>query len=239
MNKGELLFDGNEKQVYSTESPDVVLIHFKDIATAFNNIKRAVVLGKGIVNNAISSYIFTYLRNNGIDTHFIEKTGEREQLCRKIEVIPLQIVVRNYAAGTLADRLGLEEGYKPANVIYDLRYNNDELGDPLINDSQATGLGIATPADLAYMYETAAKVNDLLQSLFSRAGIKLVDIKLEFGRATDGSIILSDEISPDSCRLWDIETGRKLDKDRFRHDLSDVMASYREVWERLSKLNID
>ena len=231
--KKELIFDGNEKRVYATSDPGTVVFHFKDVATAFNNVKTAVFPRKGIVNNKISALIFDYLGKNGIYTHYIYTIKDREQLCRKRENIPREVVVRNYIAGSLSDRLGIEEGTKPSTVIYDLNYNNSDLGDPLINDTQAVALGIVSFEDLKYIYAVAAKVNDLLLSLFTPLGIKLVDFKLEFGRDTNGKIMLVDEISPDTSRFWDAATDKRLDKDRFRHDMGYIVASYEEVLNRL------
>ncbi len=236
MVKGELIFDGNEKQVFATDDPETVIFRFKDVATAFNNVKTAVFPRKGIVNNAISSCIFGYLQRNGIYTHFISRLNEREQLCRKCRIIPLELVVRNYIAGSLADRLALEEGTKPATVIYDLNYNDSSLGDPMINDSQAVALGIVGFEDLDVIYDIARKVNGLLKGLLERAGIRLIDFKLEFGRDCAGRIMLTDEISPDTCRFWDAATDSRLDKDRFRHDLGNIMPSYEEVLRRLTSL---
>ena len=233
MTKKELIFDGNEKRVYNTDDPGTVVFHFKDVATAFNNVKTAVFPRKGIVNNRISAYIFDYLGKNGIYTHYIATLNDREQLCRKSENIPLEVVVRNYIAGTLSDRLGIEEGTKPSTVIYDLNYNNSDLGDPLINDTQAVALGIVDFNDLRTIYDTAHRVNTLLLDLFTPIGIKLVDFKLEFGRDQFGHIMLVDEISPDTSRFWDAATDKRLDKDRFRHDLDYIVASYEEVLNRL------
>jgi len=237
MTRGELIFDGNEKQIFATEDPDRVIIRFNDVATAFNNVKTAVFPRKGIVNNSISSLLFGHLQQRGIRTHFISRLGEREQLCRRCSLIPLELVVRNLIAGSLADRLALEEGTRPATVIYDLNYNDSSLGDPLINDSQAVALSIVSEEELATIYGIARKVNGLLSELFSRAGITLVDLKLEFGRDSGGRIMLTDEISPDTCRFWDAATGRRLDKDRFRHDLGNIMPSYEEVLKRLTAIN--
>lgn len=238
MIKGELLFDGNEKQVYATDAEETVLICFKDVATAFNNVKKAVFPRKGIVNNAISSYIFEYLEKNGVYTHFIAKTGEREQLCRRSRVIPLGVVVRNFFAGSVADRLAIEEGTPAKTVIYDLNYNRDDLGDPLINDFQAVALGIVSFEDLSYIYDTARKVNTLLLELCGKAGLKLVDFRLEFGRDNTGRIMVSDEISPDTGRFWDAATDERLDKDRFRHDLGNIVASYEKVLDRFLSIDI-
>ena len=240
MVKNELIFEGNEKQVFSTDNPDQVIFRYKDISDAYNNIKRARFIGKGILDNGISSILLAYLNRNGIKTHFIEKVSDDEQLCRRIEIIPLEVIVRNRVAGSLATRLGVEEGFRQGNTIIDLRYNNDELEDPLINEHHAVALGLASYEELQFMVAEARRANELLSAVFHRAGIELVDVKIEFGRATDnGELIISDEISPDTCRLWDEKDGRRLDKDRFRLDLSDVVASYREVLERLQNLNLE
>lgn len=234
MEHRELIFDGNEKQVFSTDDPGKVIFRYKDVTLAYKGVKRAVFKGKGALNNRISALMLGTLNDNGVATHFIKVVGEDEQLCRKIEIIPLEVVVRNRIAGSLAERLGVEEGLRPADTVVDLHYNNDELGDPLINDHHALALGLVTREELSAMYATANRTNEILSALCHKAGIELVDVKIEFGRASDnGEIIISDEISPDTCRLWDEATGRKLDKDRFRRDLSDVVASYREVLSRL------
>ncbi len=232
--KREMIFEGHEKQVFATDNPEQVIFHFKDVATAYNGIKKAIFPGKGIVDTAVTSFIFEYLRAHGVNnTHYIARFGERELLCRKILIIPLEIVVCNYVSGPLADRLGLEEGQQLRPVVYHLHYNNEELGDPFISDTEAEALGLIPAHELEAMYATAHRINELLVDLFSRAGIKLAELKLEFGRACDGSVIVSDEISPDTCRFWDAATGKPLDKDRFRHDLGNIVASYEEVLKRL------
>lgn len=231
--KGRLLFDGNEKQVYATEDPEKVIFRFKDVATAYNNIKKAVFPGKGVVSNRISSLLFSYLEKNGVHTHFLRETADNEQLCRRSRNIPLELRVRNFFAGSISGRLGVEEGTMAANVIYDLNYNNDELGDPMINDSEAVALGIVSFEDLSAIYEVAEKVNGLLTGLCASAGLKLVDFKLEFGRDADGKIMVCDEIGPDTGRFWDAATDERLDKDRFRHDLGYIVASYQKVLDRL------
>ena len=237
MTKGDLIFDGNEKQIFATDQPDRVIFRYKDVAVAYNNVKRARFKGKGALNNQISALLLDYLNRNGVETHFIELLGENEQLCRKIEIIPLQVVVHNRIAGSLATRLGVEEGFRHPNTIVDMRYNDDDLEDPFINRDHAVAIGLATYEELDRMYDTARRVNDLLKPLFHQAGIELVDMKLEFGRASDtGAIIISDEISPDTCRLWDEKTGERMDKDRFRLDLSRVVESYTNVRDRLKKV---
>ena len=237
MTKGPLIFEGNEKQVFATDNPDQVIFRYKDVTVAYNNVKRARFKGKGALDNQISAILLDYLNQNGVETHFIELLGEKEQLCRKIEIIPLQVVVHNRIAGSLAARLGVEEGFRHPNTIVDLRYNNDELEDPFINRDHAVALGLATYQELDWMYNVARRVNDLLKPLFHKAGIELVDMKIEFGRASDtGTIIISDEISPDTCRLWDEATGERMDKDRFRLDLSRVVESYTNVLNRLNEV---
>lgn len=235
MTKKEVIYNGNEKQFFATEDPDKVIIRYKDVAVAFNNVKRARFEGKGVLSNRISSLLLGYLRDRGIRNHFLERVGETEQLCRRIEILPIEVIVRNRVAGSLAARLGIEEGFKPDNLIVELRYNNDELDDPFINRDIAVALGLVSYAEMDGIIAEAKKANEALKELFHRIGIEVVDVKLEFGRATDnGEIILSDEVSPDTARLWDEETGERLDKDRFRLDLSDVVASYRNVYERLT-----
>ena len=237
MKKGALIFEGNEKQVFATDHPDQVIFRYKDVTVAYNNVKRARFKGKGAPDNQISAILLDYLNQNGVATHFIELLGDQEQLCRKIEIIPLQVVVHNRIAGSLAARLGVEEGFRHSNVIVDLRYNNDELEDPFINRDHAVALRLATYQELDEMYTIARRVNELLKPLFHKAGIELVDMKLEFGRASDtGAIIISDEISPDTCRLWDEATGDRMDKDRFRLDLSCVVENYRNVLTRLKQV---
>ena len=235
--KNELIFEGNEKKIYATDQPNQVIFHYTDVTVAYNNVKRARLKRKGILSNRISAYLLGYLNRCGIPTHFIELVDEREQLCRKIELIPLEVVVHNRMCGTLASKLGVEDGFKPANTIVDLCYNNDELGDPLVNSDQAVALGIATYEELEKMFSMARKAGELLKELLHKVGIELVDAKFEFGRATDtGEIIISDEISPDTCRMWDEETGERLDKDRFRLDLGDVIPAYSKVLEKLETL---
>lgn len=236
MEKRELLFDGNEKQVFATDNPELVIFRFKDVITAYNNVKRARVARKGIVSNAVSSLLFEYLRDNGVHTHFVSKLSEREQLCHKICIIPIELIVRNRFAGEEALRLGIEDGFTPPRTVYNLRYNNTALGNPLINDSEAEALGIASEEDLKIIYATGARINSLLSELFRKAGIELIDFKLEFGRLKGGAVVVSDEISPDTCRLWDQSTGERLDKDRFRFDLGSVVASYQTVYDKLIKI---
>lgn len=237
MEKRKFLYEGKAKQLYTAENPDQVIVYFKDDATAFNAQKKGSVAHKGELNNEITTLIFKYLEKNGIPTHFIEKLNEREQLVKKVDIIPLEMVVRNYVAGSMAQRLGLEEGAKSPITIFDICYKKDELGDPLINDHHAVLLGAATYDELKVMYEMTDKINKLLIDLFDQVNIILVDFKIEFGKDSKGKILLSDEISPDSCRLWDKTTLKKLDKDRFRRDLGEVSEAYIEIRNRLLSMS--
>ena len=235
MQKQEMLYEGKAKQVYKTSKPDLIIIHYKDDATAYNNVKKASIESKGLLNNEISAIIFGKLHEAGIKTHFIEKLNEREQLCRVVKIFPLEFIVRNIIAGSMAKRLDIPEGTKPRNTIIDICYKKDELGDPLINDHHAVALNAVTYEELEIMYDMTRKINDVLINLFKGLGITLVDFKIEFGKTLDGKIVLADEISPDTCRLWDIETNEKLDKDRFRRDLGKVREAYEEILNRLKK----
>lgn len=231
--KKDFIYEGKAKQVYSTEDPNLVIVYYKDDATAFNAQKRGTVADKGEMNNKISTLIFNYLIEKGIPTHYIKTLNDREQLVKKVDIIPLEMVVRNYVAGSMAQRLGLEEGAKSPVTIFDICYKKDELGDPLINDHHAVLLGAATYEELKFMYQLTDKINEALKELFMQANLILVDFKIEFGKDSEGNIILADEISPDTCRLWDKDTLKKLDKDRFRRDLGEVSEAYHEVYERL------
>lgn len=233
--KKEMLYEGKAKQIFNTDKEDQVIVYFKDDATAFNAQKKGQVEKKGQLNNAITTLIFEYLSQKGIPTHFITQLNDREQLVKKVEIIPLEMVVRNYSAGSMAQRLGIEEGIKIYPPVFDICYKKDELGDPLINDTHAIFLALATRKELDEMYRLTAEINQHLIELFDRMGIILVDFKIELGKTSDGTIVLADEISPDTCRLWDRDTMKKLDKDRFRRDLGDVTEAYEEIYERLKK----
>lgn len=235
MQQLEMLYEGKAKQVFRTDDPEVILIRYKDAATAFNNIKKATIDGKGVLNNRISTLVFEYLHRKGIRTHYLRTLNDRDQLCRRVRIIPLEVIVRNVIAGSMAQRLGIKEGTKPTNVIYDICYKDDALGDPLINDHHAVALGAVSYEELREIYAATARINEALQELFTRMGITLVDFKIEFGRTADGEIVLADEISPDTCRLWDSATQEKLDKDRFRRDLGRVREAYEEILARLEK----
>ena len=235
MKKIEIIHDGVSKKVYATDEPDKVIIQYTDAITAYYKIKRALIKDKGLYCNAVSSMVFTVLKNAGVPMHFIERLSDTEQLCRRVDSIPMEVIVRNVVAGSMAKRLGMDEGIVLKEPIVDLCYKTEDLGDPLINDYHAIALGLVTKAELAVIYSLAEKVNAVLTPLFRGIGITLVDFMIEFGRLPDGQIILSDDITPDSARFWDIETGMKLDKDRFRHDNGKVGQAYRTVYERLKE----
>lgn len=228
-----LLYEGKAKKIFAGANPYEVIIHYKDDATAGNGAKKTEFADKGILNAEITTLIFTYLQKKGIKTHFLEQVNARELRCEKIEIILLEVIARNIATGSLTKRIGIPEGTVFESPIYEICYKADNFHDPLINDSHALALGLATKEELAVIYQEVAKINDLLTQLFDSIGITLVDFKLEFGRNQEGKVVLADEISPDTCRFWDKETGEKLDKDRFRQDLGDVMGAYREILHRL------
>ena len=236
MTKLELQYEGKSKQIYRTDDDGKVVIRFKDDATAFYNIKRAKIENKGKMNCAISSMLLGYLNSQGVATHYVEQVDSDEQLCRVVEHIPLEIIVRNIIAGSMAKRLGLEEGLEPDNTIFDLCLRGDELGDPLINDHHAVALGLVSYDELAVIYEISAKTNILLKEVLAKAGITLVDFKIEFGRDAQGNLVLADELTPDTCRLWDTTTGERMDKDRFRRDLGHVRETYEEVAKRIANV---
>ena len=229
----ELLYEGKSKQIFKTDNPDNVVVRFKDDTTAFYGIKRANILNKGRLTCDISSMVLGYLNDNGINTHFIERVDDDGQLCRVVEHVPVEVIVRNVVAGSMAQRLGMEEGIVPENTIFDLCLRRSDLGDPLINDHHAVALGLLSYEELSELYEMSAKINSLVTELYSKAGITVVDFKIEFGRAADGSLVLADELTPDTCRLWDKATGERMDKDRFRRDLGSVGETYEEVAKRL------
>ena len=233
MEQRELLHEGKSKLIFKSETPENLIIRFKDDVTAFYNIKRAKIENKARMNCTISSLLLTYLNDNGIRTHFVERLDDESQLCRAVEHFPIEVIVRNVIAGSMAKRLGIDEGIVPQNTIFDLCLRDEQLGDPLINDHHAVALGIATYEELAEIYEISAKVNQLLSELFAKVGITLVDFKVEFGRNEAGELILSDELTPDTCRLWETATGERLDKDRFRRDMGRVREAYEEVANRI------
>ncbi|NLK94464.1 MAG: phosphoribosylaminoimidazolesuccinocarboxamide synthase [Clostridiales bacterium] len=233
MEKLEMLYEGKAKQIYKTNKEDEIIVYYKDDATAFNGVKKAQIDNKGVLNNAITTMIFEMLNKNGIKTHFIKKLNEREQLCKKVEIIPLEVIVRNVAAGSMAKRLGLEEGYKLKTTVFEFSYKDDELGDPLINSYHAVAIGAATFEEIKEILDMTAKINDLLKEFFLKLNIDLIDFKIEFGKLANGEIVLADEISPDTCRFWDATTGEKLDKDRFRRDMGNVEEAYVEILNRI------
>jgi len=231
--KLEMLYEGKAKQVFKTADENQVMIYYKDDATAFNGVKKSSIENKGVLNNAITAKVFEMLEENGIPTHFVKKVSEREQLCKKVEIIPLEVIMRNTIAGSMTKRLGIEEGTTPQTPIYELCYKNDTYGDPLINDDHAVVLGLATFEELAEIKALTTKINEILTPFFAKCNIRLVDFKIEFGRDFQGNIVLADEISPDTCRFWDLETGEKMDKDRFRRDLGKVEEAYKEIMKRI------
>ena len=233
MEKKEMLYEGKAKQIYATDKEDEIIVYYKDDATAFNGVKKAQIENKGYLNNAITTMIFDMLNQNGIKTHFIKKLNDREQLCKKVEIVPLEVIVRNVAAGSMAKRLGLEEGYKLKTTVFEFSYKNDELGDPLINSYHAVAIGAATFDEINTILDMTAKINDLLKEFFAKLNINLIDFKIEFGKLPNGEIVLADEISPDTCRFWDATTGEKLDKDRFRRDMGNVEGAYVEILKRI------
>lgn len=232
MEKTVQLYEGKAKRVYATTDPDVVLVSYKDDATAFNGLKKGTILGKGVVNNVCSNHMFKLLEKNGVPTHYVEEINDRETYVKKVEIVPLEVIIRNRAAGSFSKRYGVPEGTQLATTVIEFSYKNDDLGDPLINDYHALALKLATKEEIEKIKELAFKVNDFMKKYFMEIGVELIDFKLEFGRYK-GQIILADEISPDTCRFWDAKTGEKLDKDRFRRDMDDVDKGYREMMKRM------
>ena len=235
MEKKELLYEGKAKKVYTTDDPQQLIVSYKDDATAFNGLKKGTITGKGVINNKMSNLLMARLEKEGIPTHLVEELSERETLVKKVSIVPLEVIVRNISAGSFAKRYGVEEGIVFDQPTFELSYKNDDLGDPLMNDDHALALKLATPEELALIRKYALAVDKLMQEVWAECGVTLVDFKLEFGRLADGTIVLADEISPDTCRLWDSETHEKLDKDRFRRDMGGVEAAYEQVMERLTQ----
>lgn len=233
MKKGQLLYEGKAKRLYATEDPGILFVEYKDSATAFNGEKKEEIAGKGVLNNRITTLLFEKLQENGIASHFLKRLSDHEQLVRKVDIIPIELVVRNTAAGSLAQRLGLEEGTPLKRPIVEFYYKNDDLGDPHISTEHIDVLGIATAEEVQALYEGGLKVNDVLRPIFEEVGVELIDFKLEFGRDQDGNVLLADEISPDTCRLWDAKTKQKLDKDVFRRNLGSLTESYEIILTRL------
>lgn len=229
----KLLYEGKAKQVYETENPDEYIIHYKDDATAGNGVKHDQFEGKGVLNNTISCIIFDMLEEAGIKTHMIEKINDRDIRVKKVEIFPLEVIIRNITTGSFCKRLGAPEGIVLDEPIFEMSYKNDEYGDPLINDDHAVALKLATREELDYIRKTTLKINELLKEFFLSMNLKLVDFKIEFGKTADGEILLADEISPDSCRLWDVDTNQKYDKDVFRQDIGDLIETYKAVLARM------
>ena len=232
MNKLEMLYEGKAKKVYKTDNEDLYIVDYKDDATAFNGQKKGTIQDKGIMNNKISNHMFKILEKEGVPTHFVEEISDRETIVKKVEIVPIEVIVRNIAAGSLSKRLGLPEGTKLKKTVLEYCYKDDALGDPMINDFHIFAMELATQEELDAIEAIALKVNEVMANYFKDLGIELIDFKLEFGRYK-GGIILADEISPDTCRFWDSKTGEKLDKDRFRRDMGNVEDAYKEVLKRL------
>nr|MDD6336689.1 phosphoribosylaminoimidazolesuccinocarboxamide synthase [bacterium] len=233
MKMGEQLYEGKAKKVFATDDPACYIVAYKDDATAFNGLKKGTITGKGVVNNRMSNLLFRYLEDCGIPTHFVEELDDRTTVVRRVTIVPLEVIVRNIAAGSFCKRYGAVEGMDLKNPTVEFSYKNDELGDPLINTSHATALGLATQQTIDDITDMTLRINEALKAYFAKVGIILVDFKLEFGITPEGKLILADEISPDTCRLWDATTRQKLDKDRFRQDLGGVEGAYQEVYHRL------
>jgi len=232
MKKMEQIYEGKAKKVYATDDPKIVIVDYKDDATAFNGLKKGTIAGKGVVNNKVSNHFFRLLEGHGIPTHYIEQLSDRETAVRRVQILPVEVIIRNRAAGSFSKRMGVEEGTNLACPILEYSYKNDDLGDPFINSYYIRALNLATDEEMEWVKNYSFQINDILKAYLDGFGIELIDFKLEFGRF-DGKVILADEISPDTCRFWDKATGKKLDKDRFRRDLGDVEEAYHEIISRL------
>ncbi len=233
MEKKSLMYEGKAKRVYSTSDPDLVIVSYKDDATALDGLKKGTISGKGVINNRMSNYLCRLLEKHGIPTHFVEELNDRETVVKKVSIVPLEVIIRNISAGSFAKRFGVEEGIVFSEPTIEFSYKNDELHDPLINSYHALALGLAEKKEIEEIEAMAFKVNDILKEYFLSLNVKLVDFKLEFGRLKDGTIVLADEISPDTCRFWDADTNEKLDKDRFRRDMDGVEDAYNEMMKRV------
>ncbi len=233
MEKLTQLYEGKAKKVWATEDENIVIVDYKDDATAFNGEKKGTIVGKGVVNNKMSNYLMQILEKKGVKTHFVEELSDRETAVKKVTIVPLEVIIRNRAAGSICKRLGLEEGMDFIAPSIEFSYKDDDLGDPLINAYHAISCGFATRDEIETIKEMAFKVNDALKEYFASIGVELIDFKLEFGKTADGEIVLADEISPDTCRFWDIKTHEKLDKDRFRRDMGGVEEAYAEMMKRV------
>ena len=234
---GDQLYEGKAKKVFATSDANLVIIRYKDDATAFNGEKKGQIEDKGIMNNRIAAGLFELLGKSGVPTHFVSLLNDRDTLCKKVKIIPLEVIVRNVAAGSMAKRLGLSEGTALKTTVFELSYKDDSLGDPLINDYHAVAIGASTFEEIEAIKKITFKVNEVLTAFFLKKGIKLIDFKLEFGRTLSGELVLADEISPDTCRFWDAKTNEKLDKDRFRRDLGNVKEAYIEILNRIGSGN--
>ena len=231
--KKEQLYEGKAKKVYATEDPDLVIVSYKDDATAFNGLKKGTIAGKGAINNRMSNFLMQLLEKEGVPTHFVKELNDRETVVKKVSIVPLEVIVRNVSAGHFAQRYGVEEGIVFDEPTFEFSYKNDDLHDPLLNDSHALALKLATKEEIDAIRAMALKVNEVLKAFFLSLNVRLIDFKLEFGRLSDGSLVLADEISPDTCRFWDATTGEKLDKDRFRRDLGGIEDAYNEMMRRV------
>lgn len=234
MQKGAMIYEGKAKKVYATDDAELYIVSYKDDATAFNGLKKGTISGKGVINNQMSNLLMQMLEKSGVPTHYVEELNERETLVKKVNIVPIEVIIRNISAGSFAKRYGVEEGIVFDSPTIEFSYKNDDLGDPLFNSYHALALKLATKEEIEKIKELAFKINDLLKEYFKKMNIDLVDFKLEFGRLSDGSIVLADEISPDTCRLWDSDTHEKLDKDRFRRDMGGVEEAYQEIMHRLT-----
>lgn len=233
MTKGKQLYEGKAKKIFETDKPEILLVSYKDDATAFNGIKKGTILGKGIINNKVTNYMMRLLEKSGIPTHYIEEISERETLVKKVSIIPLEVIIRNVSAGSFAKNYGVEEGIIFDEPTIEFSYKNDNLGDPLINSYHAIALKLATKEEIEIIKKYAFKINEEMKKFFISINVKLIDFKLEFGKLADNKIVLADEISPDTCRFWDATTNEKLDKDRFRRDLGNVEGAYKEMMKRI------
>ena len=231
--KGEQIYEGKAKKVFSTNDPELVIVDYKDDATAFNGEKKGTISGKGVINNRMTNFMFKMLEKEGVPTHLVEEISDRETIVKKVSIVPLEVIIRNVAAGSFSKRMGVPEGQKLLTPILEFSYKNDDLGDPFINDYYALALGLATKEEIDTIAKYAFKVNEFMIGFFKKLNIDLIDFKIEFGRTADGTIILADEISPDTCRFWDSTTHEKLDKDRFRRDMGGVEEAYQEIMKRL------
>lgn len=233
MQKKEMLYEGKAKKVYATENPEMYIVSYKDDATAFNGLKKGTIAGKGVINNRVSNFMMKMLEENGVPTHFVEEISGSDTVVKKVSIVPLEVIIRNLSAGSFSKRYGVDEGIVFEEPTIEFSYKNDELGDPLINEYHALALKLATREEIETIKAMAFKINRLMKEFFLKINVELVDFKLEFGRLSDGSIVLADEISPDTCRFWDVRTHEKLDKDRFRRDLGNVEGAYQEMMRRI------